>query len=88
LGGKIKFVGFDSSPSIIDDLRSGVIDSLVLQDPFQIGYQGLKTLLEQHAGRTPPKRIDLPPTLATRDNLNDPKIQRLLNPDIQHNLKP
>jgi ribose transport system substrate-binding protein len=87
LGGKVKIVGFDSSPSLIDDLRAGVVDSLVLQDPFQIGYQGLKTILDQRAGRTPPKRIDLPPTLVTRENLSEPRIQHLLNPEIERYLK-
>lgn len=87
LGGKIRMVGFDSSPSLIDDLQSGIIDSLVLQDPFQIGYQGLKTLLDRHDGRTPPKRIDLPPTLVTSENLAEARIQHLLNPDIQRYLK-
>jgi len=87
LGGKVKIVGFDSSPSLIDDLRDGVVDSLVLQDPFQIGYQGLKTILDQRAGRAPPKRIDLPPTLVTRENLSEPKIQHLLNPEIERYLK-
>lgn len=87
LGGQVKMVGFDSSPSLIDDLRAGAIDSLVLQDPFQIGYQGLKTLLDQRAGRVPAKRIDLPPTLVTHQNLTDAKIDHLLNPDIQRYLK-
>lgn len=87
LAGKVKMVGFDSSPSLIDDLRDGAIDSLVLQDPFQIGYQGLKTLLDQHAGRAPAKRIDLTPQLVTRETLTDPRIQQLLNPDIQRYLK-
>jgi ribose transport system substrate-binding protein len=82
LAGKIKLVGFDSSPSLIDDLKAGIIDSLVVQDPFQIGYQGLKTLVEYRAGQHPPKRIDLPPVLVTRDNLNDPKMKRLLNPPL------
>ncbi len=83
LSGKVRIVGFDSSPSLIDDLRAGAIDSLVLQDPFQIGYQGLKVLLDERAGRTPPKRIDLPPTLISKDDLAVPRIQELLNPDIQ-----
>ncbi len=87
LAGKVKMVGFDSSRSLIDDLRAGALDSLVLQDPFQIGYQGLKTLLDQRAGRTPVKRVGLPPTLVTRDSLTDPKVEHLLNPDIQRYLK-
>jgi ribose transport system substrate-binding protein len=87
LTGKVKLVGFDSSPSLNDDLRAGVIDSLVLQDPFQIGYQGLKTLLDHHAGKTVPRTIALPPVLVTHDNMNDPKMQQLLNPDISRYLK-
>lgn len=84
---KVKIVGFDSSPSLIDDLKAGVIDALVIQDPFQIGYQGLKVLLDGRAGHAPPARIDLPPTLITKDDLNVPKIQKLLNPDLQKFLK-
>ena len=87
LTAKVKIVGFDSSPSLVEDLRAGMIDSLVLQDPFQIGYQGLKTLLDQRAGRTPPKRVDLPPVLVTRDHLDDPKVEHLLNPDLERYLK-
>ncbi len=84
---QVKIVGFDSSPSLVEDLRAGIIDSLVLQDPFQIGYQGLKTLLDLRAGRTPPKRIDLPPVLVSRQNLEDPKVQHLLSPDLERYLK-
>ena len=87
LAGKIKMVGFDSSPSLLDDLKAGAIDSLVLQNPFQMGYAGLKTLIDAKAGRAPQKRIDLPPTLVTHDNLNDPKIQELVNPDLKKYLQ-
>ena len=68
-------------------MRAGVIDSLVLQDPFTIGFEGMKTLIDHRAGQTPAKTIALPPTLVTRENLDDPKIQNLLNPDIERYLK-
>ena len=87
LTGKVKLVGFDSSPSLNDDLRAGIIDSLVLQDPFQIGYQGLQTLLDHHTGKTVAKTVALPPVLVTHDNMNEPKMQQLLNPDITRYLK-
>jgi ribose transport system substrate-binding protein len=87
LAGKIKLVGFDSSPTLLADLKSTTIDSLVLQDPFQMGYQGLKTLIEDRAGRKPPKRIDLPPTLVTHENLSEPRIQQLVNPDLEKYLR-
>jgi ribose transport system substrate-binding protein len=87
LSGKIKIVGFDSSPSLVEDLRAGIIDSLILQDPFQIGYQGLRTLLDFRDGKTPPKRIDLPPNLLLRENMDEPEFQELLNPDLAKYLK-
>lgn len=87
LVGKVKVVGFDSSPALLDNLRSGAIDALVVQDPFRMAYEGLKTLVDYRAGRKPPREIDLPPTLVTHDNLSEPKIQQLLNPDIQKYLK-
>ena len=87
LSGRVKLVGFDNSPSLIDDLKGGTIDALVLQDPFQIGYQGLKALIDLQAGHTPPKRIDLPPILVTSENLQGSKIQQLIDPDIDRYLK-
>ena len=87
LAGKLKIVGFDCSPSLLNDLRAGTIDSLVLQDPFRMAYLGLKTLIDYRAGRKPAKRMDIPPTLVTRENLDDPEIQRLVNPDIERYLK-
>ena len=87
LAGKIKIVGFDSSPTLLDALRSGTVDALVVQDPFQMAYVGLKTLIDQRAGRRVKKEIDLPPTLVTHDNLTDPKIEQLLSPDINKYLK-
>jgi hypothetical protein len=43
------------SPGLVDDLRAGTIDSLVLQDPFQIDYRGLRMLIDFRAGKNPPR---------------------------------
>lgn len=86
LARQVKLVGFDSSPSLLNDLRAGNLDSLVLQDPFQMAYTALKSLIDSRAGRTPQKRIDLAPTLVTRDNMTEPKIHRLINPDLKQYL--
>ena len=87
LSGKVRLVGFDNSPSLIDDLKGGTIDALVLQDPFEIGYQGLKALVDFRAGHAPAKRVDLPPILVTRENLEDPTVKKLLSPDIDRYLR-
>ncbi len=59
LAGKIKFVGFDSSDGLLADMKAGVIDALVVQDPHKIGYEAVKTVVDKLNGKTPSKRLDL-----------------------------
>lgn len=87
LAGKVKIVGFDSSPTLVEDLQAGNIDSLVVQNPIEIGYDVVKTLVDHAHGQTPPKRIATNATLVTKANLQDKAIQDLLNPPIQQYLK-
>ncbi len=82
-GTKVKMVGFDWSPTLLEDVKAGVIDSLVVQDPFRMGYDSVKAALEKLNGGTPSKIQDLPPRLVTRENLNNPDIQQQLNPDLK-----
>src|SRR5688572_6691142 len=46
VAGKLKIVGFDTSPTLIEDLQAGSIDSLVVQNPFRMGYLGVKTIVD------------------------------------------
>jgi ribose transport system substrate-binding protein len=87
LVGKVKFVGFDSSDTIEDDLKAGVIDALVVQDPFNIGYSAVKTIIARLDGETPPKRIDSPAHVVTIENLADPEIDKVLHPDLKQYLE-
>jgi ribose transport system substrate-binding protein len=78
LAGRIRFIGFDTSPPLIEALRSGEIDALVAQDPTLMGYQGVKTLVAKLQGKEVPKSIDTGVRLITRENLNTPEIKKLL----------
>jgi ribose transport system substrate-binding protein len=82
LTGKVKFVGFDFSEPIEDDLRAGVVDALIVQDPFNIGYQAVKAVLAKIAGETPVKQIDTPATVVTKENVDSAEIDRLVHPDL------
>lgn len=86
LVGKVKFVGFDASDTIEEDLKAGVIDALVVQDPFNIGYSAVKTIVAKLNGETPPKRIDSPAQVVTLENLTDPEIDKVLHPDLKQYL--
>ena len=87
LAGKIKLIGFDASEGLIQDLRDGVFDSLVVQDPFKMGYEAVRTLAEKLAGKTPEKQLDLSAVVVTKANLDQPDIHKLLYPDLARYLK-
>ena len=85
--GKIKFVGFDGSKQLIDGLKRGQIDGLVLQNPMKMGYMAVKTLVQSLRGQQVEKRIDTGATLVTPQNMNDPEMKALLKPDLEKWLK-
>ena len=83
LAGKVKYVGFDSSDRLVQGLRKGQIHGLVLQDPINMGYLGVKTVVAHLQGRKVEKRIDTGSSVATPDNMDDPKMKNLLEPDFK-----
>ena len=48
--GKVKFVGFDASDNLVKSLEGGLIDALVVQDPMNMGYLGVKAMVDQIKG--------------------------------------
>ncbi len=83
LAGKVTYVGFDSSPMLVKAMREGQIHGLVLQDPINMGYLGVKTLVRHLNGEKVDRRIDTGSTVATPENMDSPEIERLLNPDYR-----
>jgi ribose transport system substrate-binding protein len=81
--GKTRFVAFDSSDTMIEDLRNGVIDAMVVQDPFKMGFEAVHTLIQKLDGQTPPSRIDLHARVIRKDDLDKPEVKALLRPDLQ-----
>ena len=83
LAGKVKYVGFDSSDRLVQAMRRGHIHGLVLQDPINMGYLGVKIMMKHLRGEKVEKQIDTGSTLATPENMDDPKIKNLLEPDFK-----
>jgi ribose transport system substrate-binding protein len=82
LGGKVQLVAFDSSDGMVDDLKAGVIAAMVVQDPFRMGHDAVKTIVDKLNGQTPPKRIDLSARVITKADLEKIEVQRLLFPNV------
>lgn len=86
--GKVKFIGFDASDTLVKGLSDGHIDALVVQDPVKMGYLGVKTMVDHLQGRPVEKRIDTGAQLVTREKMSDPAVRELLQPDLSRWLKP
>jgi ribose transport system substrate-binding protein len=82
LAGKVRFVAFDSSEGLVEDLSGGTIDALVAQDPFKIGFEAVRAVAEKLDGKTPPKKMDLSAKVITKADLDQPEIKQLLHPDL------
>ncbi len=80
LSGKVKLVAFDAAPTEIKALQEGVIQALIVQNPFRMGYEGVKMAVKALRGEKIPKRIDTGVTVVRMENFNRPEIQRLLFP--------
>ncbi len=78
LAGKVKFIGFDTPPSAVEALKKGDISALMAQDPSQMGYRCVKTIVDYIRGKKVEAKIDIDVRIITRDNLNDPDIQKVL----------
>ncbi len=83
LAGKVKYVGFDSSEMLVRGLKDGHIHGLVLQDPINMGYLGVKTVVAHLRGEQVPEHIDTGSEVVTLENMNDPKMKNLLEPDYR-----
>lgn len=78
----VKLVAFDASEQLVGGLRDGWIDSLIVQHPFKMGYESVKAIGEQRAGRAPASHIDSGVRLVTAEDLAYPEIRELLLPDL------
>ena len=85
--GKVTFVGFDASQVFIDAINANQLHGIVVQNPFNMGYLGVRSIVDHLQGKPVEKRIDTGVTMVTRDNLGAPEIQTLLHPPLDQYLK-
>ena len=86
-GGRVKLVGFDSGTQTVAALKSGDLQGLVVQNPFRMGYLGVKTLVACLRGQKVELVIDTGCALVTRENMADPAMVDLLHPPLEKYLK-
>ncbi len=83
----VKMVAFDASDQLIADMKAGWIDSIVVQNPFKMGYESAKAIGIHLKGEKPADTLDSGATLVKPEDLEKPEIKELLFPDINRYLK-
>ncbi len=78
LAGSKKFVGFDTSPALVEGLKRGEIQALLAQNPKKMGREAVLALVAKMKGETVNAVIDTGATVVTKENLGTPEIQALL----------
>lgn len=85
--GKLTFVGFDTSQIFIDAMRNRQLHGIVVQNPFNMGYLGVKTMVTHLLGQAVEKRVDTGVLMITPDNIDASETQELLHPPLDKYLK-
>ena len=80
--GKLRFVGFDATDKMVDAVRDGEIDALVLQDPFRMGELAVRAAVEVLRGGKTGGFVDTGAHLLDAANLGDAEMQALLHVDF------
>jgi ribose transport system substrate-binding protein len=80
---QVTMVAFDASEQLVADLRGGAIDSIVVQNPFRMGYESVRMIGLKLRGETPAAHIDSGVALIAREDLAKADVQALLFPDIR-----
>jgi ribose transport system substrate-binding protein len=81
--GKVKYVGFDASERLLEAMAKGEIQGLVVQNPFKMGEEGVRTIVRHIRGQEAPKRVDTGVVLVTPKNFSDPEIDLLVHPPVE-----
>jgi ribose transport system substrate-binding protein len=76
--GTVKIVGFDAGPQQVKQLEDGIVQALVVQKPYDMGYQGVEFAVKALKGETVEKKVDTDFVVATKDNVSTPEISKYL----------
>jgi ribose transport system substrate-binding protein len=80
LVGKVQVVGFDNAPDEVSALSAGQIQALIVQNPYQIGYQGVAEAVKLINHQSVPQSVDTGSTVVTKATMNNPSIHSILVP--------
>jgi ribose transport system substrate-binding protein len=82
LDGKVKIITFDSSQEELGLVQDGVIQATIIQNPFRMGYLGVKYAVDAINGVSIPKRLEMDTKIIDLENMFWPENEKLLFPFV------
>lgn len=79
MNGKLLAYAFDSSTEEIAAVREGALTGIIVQKPFEMGYQGVVSAWKALNGESIDKNLSMSAVLVKKENLDDTEIKKLLN---------
>jgi ribose transport system substrate-binding protein len=76
--GVIKVVAFDAPGSIVDNIKSGLVDVAIAQHPAEIGYYGVVSAYAHLTGNSIPVSIGTGFTIMDKSNIDDPDVAKYI----------
>lgn len=76
--GKIKVVAFDAPGSIVDNIKTGLVDVAIAQHPAEIGYFGLVSAFAHLTGNSIPVSIGTGFTVMDASNIDNPDVAKYI----------
>jgi ribose transport system substrate-binding protein len=76
--GKVRVVAFDAPTTIVDNLKSGLVDMAIAQHPAEIGYFGVMAAYAHLTGQSIPTAIGTGFTVMDKSNIDKPEVARFV----------
>ncbi len=80
LVGKVKIIGWDTSPDEVKGVQEGIVSGLISQDPFRMGYDGVRAAAALIRHQAKPKSENTGEVMVTKANLHNPTVRQFVSP--------
>lgn len=80
-GKRVFSYAFDANEVEISAVQDGTLTGMIVQKPFEIGYMGVKCILDTLEEKEVVQKLDPGAKLVTKENLTDDDVQKLLYPE-------
>ena len=78
-GKQVKLIGCEQEVDLMAGIRHGDIDSVVIEDTYEMGLRAVQSIAARSHGESVPDRIELEPMLVTKANIDSAEVQRMLS---------